>query len=227
MINYFIFIVLALLPSLFWLLIARFVDRRNPEPRREIVRIFLWGCFAVLPAFLLVKGAEFFIDKIELSNFFYIIISSFFINGLIEELVKYCVLRQKIYNRPAFDEPLDGLVYGVTCAMGFAFIENIFYLIFSSPEIIISRFSAPNLMHALATGLVGYSLALAKFKKVSLFKKKLYLVTGIIIAVLFHGLYNSVVIYNVSFSFIPMAVLIVLSYFYLLKELERARKKAI
>lgn len=224
MINCFIFIVFAFLPSLFWLLVARFIDRKNPEPKKEIIRIFLWGCFAVLPAFLLVKGAEFFINKVELSSFFYIIISSFLVNGLIEELTKYFVLRQKIYHHPVFDEPLDGLVYGVTCAMGFVFVENIFYLFFSSPEIILVRFPAPNLMHALATGFVGYSLALAKFKKVSSFKKKLYIIVGIITAILFHGLYNSIVIYNVFFAFVPMAVLIILSYFFLLRELNKIRK---
>lgn len=225
MFNYILLVALAFFPSIFWLLVVKFIDRKNPEPTKEIIRVFFWGCLIVIPAFILVQGAKFFLDKIGLPDFLYIIIISFVIDGFIEEYAKYTVLRGKVYHRSVFDEPLDGLVYGVTVAMGFAFVENLLYIIFSRPEVMIMRFTNPTLMHALATGIVGYHLALAKFKNVSVAKKRLYIFLGLVLAVLLHGLYNSVIRYNVFFSIIPLTILIIASYIYLLNGLRRSEKK--
>jgi len=226
--NYFYIILFSFLPSVFWILIvARFIDRKNPEPLKELIKVFVLGCIVILPAFLLVKGAQYLLGQINLSEIVYLLILSFLIDGLIEEIAKFVVLKEYIYKKIFFDEPLDGLVYGVTVAMGFAFVENILYLAFSRPELIILRFTTPTLMHALATGIVGYHLSLAKFKKVSLAKKRFYIFCGILLATLFHGLFNSVIRYNIFFNYIPLAILIVFSYIYLLRGLRRVQKEKV
>jgi protease PrsW len=224
--NYFYIISLSFIPSLFWILVAaRFIDRKNPEPLKEIIKVFLGGCLVTLPVFILVQGAKYFLGQFILPDLLYILLLSFMVDGVIEELGKFFVLKDGICNKSCFDEPLDGLVYGVTVAMGFAFVENILYLAFVSPELIILRFITPTLMHALATGIVGYHLYLAKSKKVSLFKKKLYISFGILIAIVFHGLFNSVIRHNIFINYVPLAILIVLSYIYLLVGLRKAQKE--
>lgn len=224
LINYILIILFSLLPSIFWLLVARFIDRKNPEPAKQIVRIFIWGMIIAVPTFILVQGIKFFSEKITISPLLYIFILSFLVDGLIEEYAKFAVVRDKIYEKEVFNEPLDGFVYGVTCAMGFAFVENLLYLLFSKPELIILRFTTPTLMHALATGIVGYHLGVAKSKKVSQGKKRLYIFTGLLLAILFHGLYNSVIRYNLFWTAIPLAILIISSYIYLLRGLRRTVK---
>lgn len=225
MLNYCYIILLSLLPSLFWIIVvACFVDRRKPEAGKNLLKVFLGGCFISLPIFILVEGARHVLNIFVLPEFFYILLLSFMVDGLIEELGKFFVLKEGVYSKVFFDEPIDGLVYGVTAAMGFAFVENILYLTFVKPELVVLRFVAPTLMHALATGIVGYHLALVKFKKVSLTKKRLYTISGILLAVVLHGLFNSVVRYNVFINYFPLAVLIILSYIYLLGGLRRAQK---
>lgn len=226
MLNYLYIIFLSLIPSLFWIFVAaRFIDRKNPEPLKEIVKVFLGGCLITLPVFILVQSAKYILGQFILPDLFYILLLSFMVDGLIEEIGKFFVLKDGICNKGCFDEPLDGLVYGVTVAMGFAFVENILYLAFAKPELIILRFITPTLMHALATGIVGYHLYLAKFKKVSPFKKKLYVFSGLLIAVVFHGLFNSVIRYNIFVNYVPLAILIVFSYIYLLAGLRKAQKE--
>lgn len=224
MYSYILIVLFSLLPSIFWLLIVRFIDQKNPEPIKEVVKIFFWGMIIVLPAFILVQGAKFLLGKFELPQILNIIILSFVIDGLIEEYAKYTILRNKIYKREIFNEPLDGLVYGVTTAMGFAFVENFLYLLFSKPELIIVRFTTPTLMHALAGGIIGYHLAMAKFKNVSKTKRRLYIFIGLLLAILFHGFYNSVIRYGFSYSAIPLSILIIIVYIYLLRGLRRVIK---
>jgi protease PrsW len=222
--NYFIIVLYSFLPSIIWILAVRFIDRKNPEPHKELIKAFLGGCIIVLPVFILVQGAKYFLDQSGLPDFLYILLLSFMIDGFIEELGKFFILKDFVYHKSFFDEPLDGLVYGVTVAMGFAFVENIFYLAFNRPELIIMRFTTPTLMHALATGIVGYHLALAKFKNVSKSKKRWYIFLGLVLATLLHGLFNSVIRYNLFFNYIPLALLIVFSYIYLLRGLRKVQK---
>jgi len=224
--NYFYIILFSFVSSLFWILVAvRFIDRKNPEPFKELIKVFLGGCLITVPVFILVQGAKYFLGQFNLPDFFYILLLSFMVDGLIEELGKFFVLKDGVCNKSCFDEPIDGLVYGVTVAMGFAFVENILYLAFARPELIILRFITPTLMHALASGIVGYHLYLAKSKKVSSAKKKFYVFFGLLLAIVFHGLFNSVIRYNIFINYIPLAILIVLSYIYLLAGLRKAQKE--
>lgn len=225
MFNYFIIILCSFLPSIIWISAVRFIDRKNPEPRKELIKAFLGGCIVTFPVFIVVQGAKYLLDQLGLPNFFYILLLSFMIDGFIEELGKFFVLKEGVCKKKCFDEPLDGLVYGVTVAMGFAFVENIFYLAFNQPELIIMRFTTPTLMHALATGIVGYHLVLAKFKNVSKSKKRWYIFLGLVLATLLHGLFNSVIRYNIFFNYIPLAFLIVSSYIYLLRGLRKIQKE--
>jgi len=225
MFNYILLVALALFPSIFWLIVVRFIDKENPEPIKEIIKIFIWGMIIAFPTFILVQGIKFFSEKITPHPLLYILILSFLIDGLIEEFAKYAVVRDKIYEKEVFNEPLDGFVYGVTCAMGFVFVENFLYLLFSKPELIIIRFTTPTLMHALATGIVGYHLGMAKFRQVSVNKKRLYIFTGLLLAIIFHGLYNSVIRYNLFWPAIPLTILIIIVYIYLLRGLRKISKE--
>jgi RsiW-degrading membrane proteinase PrsW (M82 family) len=40
----------------------------------------------------------------------------------------FLVLRYYSFTRRSFDEPLDGIVYSVLVSMGFATVENVFYV---------------------------------------------------------------------------------------------------
>jgi RsiW-degrading membrane proteinase PrsW (M82 family) len=76
---------------------------------------------------------------------------------VLEEILKSLILWYLV-SRVDFTYFVDGAVYGFTAGIGFAAIENVFYVM-SNPAaglgLAISRLISTNLMHASASGLVG------------------------------------------------------------------------
>ena len=52
-----------------------------------------------------------------------------------EEGLKFMILRQVLYDREYFDEPYDGIMYGVSVSLGFAAIENVAYILEGGMEV--------------------------------------------------------------------------------------------
>ena len=212
--NYIFLIIFSLAPSIIWLLYFLRKDS-HPENNSQIIKIFGYGALVVLPAALIQFGifeAAAFIEPSVFKTFLVV----FFGVAMIEELLKYMVVRDKIMNSPHFDEPMDLPLYMIISALGFAAIENILAIIgpgaFSlslEKTIMISffRFISAVLLHALASGTFGFFAALAVYKPEA--KTKL-LITGFFIAVFLHGLYNFSIMTiegNIKFL-IPVLILI-------------------
>jgi len=173
---------LAILPPI---LIAYYIykkDKYEKEPKALIIKSFLFGCVAILPAVFLEK---IFHSGLFPNLFFY----SFFGIALIEEGVKYFLLKKYMYKKDAFNEPMDGIVYAVMISLGFATVENIFYVFKYQDQslyVAIVRMFTAIPLHAVCGVILGYFIGLAKFSqdKKSLFYK------GLFLAVLIHALYN-------------------------------------
>ena len=104
---------------------------------------------------------------------------------------------------PEFDEPVDGMIYMICAALGFAAIENILFLFKIIPEgnlfdatskqIVVAyqtialRSLGATLLHALSSAIVDYFLAMSWFFQNH--KKKLIIV-GLLIGSLFHFAFN-------------------------------------
>ena len=110
--------------------------------------------------------------------------------ALIEEGMKYFFLKKYLFNRPEFNEPLDGIVYAVMVSLGFATIENISYVIGAQGQgtnvAILRMFSAIPL-HAACGVIMGYFVGMAKFNKENY---NTLLLKGVLIATLVHAIYN-------------------------------------
>ena len=223
--RYIFLIGLSFLPSLFWLLVIRFLDRQEPEPVKTVVKIFIWGIIIGVPAFIIAKLATSLLDSIHLSVLASIIISSFLIDGLIEETAKYAVIRDKVFKLPDFNEPLDGLVYGVTVGLGLAFFENALIVITSGAEILILRAVTATLMHALAGGIIGYYFGVAKFIGPGKHKVKNKLISyGLILAIVFHAIYNTIAKAKFAWNLIPLAILLIGVYVAVLRGVRKMRR---
>ena len=83
--------------------------------------------------------------------------------GLVEEYLKLTVVRLTAYRAPAFDEVMDGVVYTVVAGMGFACLENVLYVMGGSLATALVRAFTAVPLHAVASGLMGYSLGRARF----------------------------------------------------------------
>ena len=119
-------LLITILPSL--LIVTFFVKSdRFPEPTNQIIKIFIYGILICFPAFLLNTAL---IDVYSSTGIRDVLISSFLSAAPVEEVLKFTVLYSLVYKMKDFNEPIDGIVYGVTVSLGFATLENIYLFIF-------------------------------------------------------------------------------------------------
>jgi protease PrsW len=192
---------LAIAPGIFILFYIYNKDKYEPEPKGLIITTFFFGVAAAIPAGLLEAAFQGGTGIPLEGNIVGAFLGSFLIVAPVEEVAKFLAVRIKAYNSASFNEVMDGIVYSVAAALGFATIENIFYVYQYGFATGIFRavFSVP--MHALCGGIIGYYLGM---KKMHMAENKYYIFAGLLIAILFHGAYDFVL-----FSDTFLAVLIV------------------
>lgn len=217
--SYLIYILFGLAPSIIWLLFYLRKDV-HPESNPMIIKIFFYGMLSALPAIFLEIGAFEAFAKLNLPLIYLTILNTFIGVALIEEMIKFLVVKEKVLSSAEFDEPIDAMLYMIIAALGFAASENILILfdldsqLFLPQVLAISvlRFLSATFLHALCSGLVGYFLALSLFET----RKRLKLISlGLLISVALHGLYNfSIMEIEGSLKFlIPLIILISLAIF--------------
>lgn len=175
----------AVIPSLLlvWYFYARDVHR---EPGKVIWMTFLLGNLAVFPVLALVWP----IDQLlsQLSNSYTQGFSIAFLSAAVpEELCKLLVLLAYSIRRREFDEPMDGIVYGAVASLGFATLENIFYVLRGGISVAIVRAFTAVPFHAFVGAILGYYVGQSRF---SPDKKLRYILKGLGAAILLHGLYD-------------------------------------
>lgn len=189
--SYFIYIVFGILPSLIWL--SFYLKRDvNPEPRLMILKIFCYGMAITLPAIFLETAIFKGFTKLNFSSSVILILDIFLGVALVEEFLKFLVVKFGVLNNPEFDEPVDAMIYMITAALGFAAAENVLIFLQLKPlaEIFgasFLRFLGATFLHTLASGTCGFFIGLSFFNQKArgkLVSIGLFLATGL------HGLYN-------------------------------------
>ena len=191
-----ILVTLGLAPSLVWLSFYLKKDC-HPEPKALLAKAFLMGIIISPLAILLQlgfsEGVRYFFDIVP--NPLQQGTSAFFMwSSFVEEFLKFFAIYLVIIRNPEFDEPIDAMIYMITAALGFAAIENILVMfglisggVGTALNTLALRFIGATLLHALASGLMGYFLAMSWFFQEH--KKKL-IIFGLTIATLFHATFN-------------------------------------
>ena len=110
---------LGLAPGIFWLWYFYRKDKLEPEPKHLIIKTFFLGMVSAVPAIIL---------ETPFKGLLLTVIAA----PVIEEYLKYFVVRRTIYNHAEFDEPMDGIIYAAAAALGFASAENTLYLLTAS-----------------------------------------------------------------------------------------------
>jgi RsiW-degrading membrane proteinase PrsW (M82 family) len=129
--------VAAFVPALLWLVFIYRRDRYEPEPKTLIARLFLWGLAAgPWASGMNILIAHVFAPPIETAQregaFLLAAILLFALvalSALNEEVMKYVVVSSRVRDDPAFNEPVDGIIYMSTAAIGFSAGENVVYIL--------------------------------------------------------------------------------------------------
>jgi len=160
-----------------------------------ILKIFAFGMLIAFPAILLETGLLDVFENFALPAILSLFLKVFVAVAFIEEILKYSVVKAKVLDNPELDEPIDIVLYMIIAALGFAAIENILILLSLGPAffledvfiISVFRFWGATFLHALCSGVLGVFLALSIFETK---KRNLFLVAGLTMVSLLHGLYN-------------------------------------
>jgi RsiW-degrading membrane proteinase PrsW (M82 family) len=124
-----------------------------------------------------------------------IILTAFIAVALNEEIFKFLVLRCFAFPRTFFNEPLDGIVYSVMIAMGFATMENISFASRFGLETVLLRAFTAVPAHLVFSIVAGYYAGLAKFDPVN---SNRLLWRGFGMAFLLHGVYDFLILQSWS-----------------------------
>jgi protease PrsW len=152
------------------------------------------------------------------ATFFYFLLGV----GFIEELMKFVAVRIYSYRSVHFDESMDGVIFGITAAIGFATVENIGYVFQYGGAVALFRAFVSVPGHAFYGAIMGYFLGEAKVKR-----KPWLAVWGIAVATFFHGVFDSLSAAPGLVAAIAMPALVwILYYTVVKKEIQKAQSES-
>lgn len=187
--------VVPILLSVAWLVFIRRFDRAHPEPVWLIAVTFVLGGLATLPAgfaeLLLVNvtpwldprvvtfGGQLFALPLAFVVFTVVV-------GMCEEGAKMLGAAVAVRRRE-FDEPIDGIVYGIVSSLGFAAAENVRYFAMTrlSAPIVIARCFMSVPAHMFFGAIWGYALG------ARLVERRPRVLLFLVLAAAGHGLFDA------------------------------------
>jgi RsiW-degrading membrane proteinase PrsW (M82 family) len=183
-------------------------DEYDSEPISVVLKTFLYGALLVFPIMFIQHVLD--TEHIIKSG----LIDAFVSSGLLEEFFKWFILFYTIYQHVEFDEPFDGIVYGVAVSLGFATTENVFYLVANGIEHAVARALLPVSSHALFGVIMGFYFGKAKFTKGHKLK---WIIISLLIPFLLHGSYDYILLTQEHWVYIIFPFMIFLWWFGLRK----------
>lgn len=200
-------LILAIAPALFLLIIFYRLDFRNPEPIGLLIKLYLFGMVSVIPILVVEMILSFlnifqYFDT-DLTNLY----TAFAVAGFTEEIFKWIFVFIIAFRNKAFDEPLDGIIYCVFVSLGFATIENIFYVFDGSYSVGMIRAILSVPAHMLFAVSMGYYLSLSKFAQDG--KNTVFFLKSLLVPILLHGVYDFILMSRYTFLlilFIPYVI---------------------
>jgi RsiW-degrading membrane proteinase PrsW (M82 family) len=195
----------ALVPT--FLLLWYFYSRdEHPEPRGVVFMTFLLGTFIPIPVIPLelvmdamLSGVHGFWSKA--------LTRAFFGAAIPEEVFKFLVLRHYAMKQSAFDEPMDGIVYGATASLGFAALENLLYVGQGGLGVAMMRALSAVPFHAFNGVIMGAYAGRSWGAEPS--QRSGLLARGLLYAILLHGAYDGFLMTESGYSALGLLVLFI------------------
>ncbi len=189
----------AILPAaILWIYIWK--KDSQPEPTSWLVKAILFGIGICIPVVIVEIGIEMFLYSVGIvpTNLVGTTMQAFVVAAIPEEAFKLLALWLILRKNPYFDEHFDGIVYAVCVGLGFAAIENVFYILGEEEwmSVAISRALLAVPAHYAFAILMGYYYSVYHFVDHST-KNAICI---LLVPVMAHGIYNTIAL---SGSFNP------------------------
>ena len=216
-------LLITILPSLVIIAFFIFSDRFK-EPPPLVMKVFLLGILICFPAGYL-NGLMFdiFYDGTLFSED---LTSSFLGPAWTEEILKFFIFYRYVLREKEFNEPMDGIVYGVVASLGFATYENYDYVFRLAETYNLERIDLAYIR--------AFSAVPAWFKwmyhgilfgKFVFTGKRRFLSFSLIFPFLFHGAYNFLVPTNYYIAVLLIMFIMALKLHNELKKLQKRKTK--
>jgi RsiW-degrading membrane proteinase PrsW (M82 family) len=146
---------------------------------------------------------------------------AFFLYGFVEEFFKWFLLWVFVYQHATFARRYDGIVYGASLSLGFATLENVFYLIANGLETAFGRALLPVSSHALYGVIMGYYLGRAKVEED---KRVKHLTFSLSFPIILHGVYDFILLFFGMYFLVALIPFMFFLWWVALKKVKRANQ---
>lgn len=171
------------------------------EPKILLTKLFISGLLGSVIMIIMDFFIAIYYPNLYLLNtsfkagYFLTFILVFLQIGLLEEIIKWFFIRIVGYDNKEFDQIYDIIVYCVFVGLGFAFFENMFYVLQGGIRVGILRGLLSVPAHAVYGVFMGYFLAKAKLSKTT-FKHVIFIFLSIFIPTILHTLYDYILMFD-------------------------------
>lgn len=179
------------------------------EPRTTLFHTFIYGAILTFPILFL----QFVVNEEKI--FSSVLMQDVLFSGVVEEFFKWFILLIAIYHHIEFDDPYDGVLYGVSISLGFATVENILYILSFGLDTAFMRALMPVSSHALFGVVMGYYLGRAKFTGRN--SSIRYQAGSLALPMLLHIIFNFILTIEGKWAYIMLPFMLFLWWFALRK----------
>ena len=172
-----------------------FRDKYYKEPFLMLAKALVLGMLTVLPVLVMETFLMKYLPLLEFSSRLSAFYNAFVVAAFSEELWKFIVLFILIWKSKEFDERIDGIVYAVFVSLGFAWVENIMYVMEGGMNVAIMRSILSVPAHALFGVTMGYYFSLSKFTNDEPTRKRFF-IYALVFPIILHGVYDFIIMVN-------------------------------
>ena len=176
---------IAVLPVILLMIFIYRQDKYEKEPIKSLAKAFIGGILAIPLDIMIITPIELILGHSFEESI--VLFNAFLGAGIPEELCKFIIFMIFIWRDKNFNEYFDGIVYATFIGLGFACVENIEYVFMFGFQtgVVRALISVPG--HFLFGIIMGHFLSLAKFHPEKRIK---YLLLGLLLPMLAHGLFD-------------------------------------
>lgn len=217
---------LAVIPGLLIIIYVYGKDKVEKEPKGLIVKLIFFGILSCIAAGYIEAFEDSLLPEYPAGSLEFALQTSFLEAALVEELVKYTALRTGSWKHPSFNYRFDGVVYGVSAAVGFAIYENIMYVASYGLQTAIVRAFTAVPLHAFCGVFMGVFYSYAKKSDIlgQYGKRRWFTFLSLIVPMLIHGTYDTLAFLGTEESTYMLLGLVVLLYIVAISTIKRLSK---
>lgn len=211
--------IMAIVPSIILLIIMYRLDKKEKEPIPVLIQLFVLGMISIFPViFVEVILGDIVTFIFGEGNALSTMVDSFFAIALIEESAKFIVFRLRTRKLAAYNCKFDGLVYITFVTLGFATLENIFYVATDGLSVAFMRAVTSIPGHLYFSIYMGYYISKsieAKLRNENDMVVK-YNILALVLPTVFHGIYDMLLMLENTFAAILWFFLVIGFYIFTL-----------